>query len=234
MNVPPSKSQNCPTAADLLHRCDIHSSFPVTTSKYFQQTGDQAPGSLTNAPSMSRLDISNFPAGVLDVHVFLPKLSCDRTFWLKERWIMGCDRGLLCFIQSFVALRVCFCFVSTCKHVSWLQSPPPSLWSHPLMPEMFFASIVFTNEILIGVCVGRMMRHIMRHAHVVLRSSECVCVCVINDTDSRQLRVLRRVAAAFCQTKVSFFKKKEKKKKKRKTSESFCHNCEPSTGVKIA
>lgn len=89
-NVPPSKSQNCPTAADLLHRCDIHSSFPVTTSKYFQQTGERLPGSLINhAASMSRLDISDFPAGVLDAHVFLPELSCDGTFSVKREMNYG-------------------------------------------------------------------------------------------------------------------------------------------------
>lgn len=50
----PQKSQNCPIA-DLLHRCDIHLSFPVTASKYFQQTGERVPGSRTNVASMSKV-----------------------------------------------------------------------------------------------------------------------------------------------------------------------------------
>lgn len=119
----PQKSQNDPTAADLLHHCDIHSCFPVTASKYFQQTGERVPGSLTHVASMSKV-------------IFRPlSWTCRRfsqsfhvmgPFRLKERWIVGRDRRLRCFILSPVALRVWFGFVSTCKHVSWRRSPPPS------------------------------------------------------------------------------------------------------------
>lgn len=50
INVPPSKESK----KKLPHRCrfyvshcDIHLSFPVTSSKYFQQPGERVPGSLT-------------------------------------------------------------------------------------------------------------------------------------------------------------------------------------------
>lgn len=45
---------------------------------------------------------------------------------VKRDGLRADDSRLLCLIQSFI-IRVWFVFVSTCKHVSWLQSPPPVL-----------------------------------------------------------------------------------------------------------
>lgn len=112
-------------------------------------------------------------------------------FRLKERWITGRDRCLLCFIQSSAALRVWFCFVSICKHVSWLHSPP--LWSHPLMLEMFCRIHCFYKwNPHWSLCWGKDEAHLEARS-CCLRSS----VCGINDADSRQLRVLGCVAATY-------------------------------------
>lgn len=49
INVPPSKSQNCPTATNLLHRCDINSSF------FLNQRANVSSKQVTGCQATSRM-----------------------------------------------------------------------------------------------------------------------------------------------------------------------------------